>query len=122
MKADGVALAFQHCTLEIVVEQDAWQAVPACEGTDVAAQEVLDRCIEEETQKDLPRVAEHHDEGHQWPRCTADRVLAEVSPIDLALLAGQGGQAQISFGLGTGSVAGNDVAKMIGAAGIAAFS
>ena len=65
MKANGVALALQHCALEIVVEQDTRTSVPGREGADVTTQEVLHAGIEEEAQKNLARVAQHHDEGHQ---------------------------------------------------------
>jgi len=122
MKADGVALALQDGTLEVVVEQNAGDAVPGGERADMAAQEALKRGVEGETQEDLPRVAEHHDEGHQGPHRTADRVLAEVSPIDLPLLTGQRGQAQIGLGLGTRTVARDHVAEVVGATGIAAFA
>src|SRR5438445_237478 len=46
MKADGVALALQHCALEIVVEQDTRTSVPVRKGVDVTAQEVLHAGIE----------------------------------------------------------------------------
>ena len=65
MKANGVALALQHCALEIVVEQDTRTSVPGREGVDVTTQEVLHAGIKEEAQKNLARVAQHHDEGHQ---------------------------------------------------------
>jgi hypothetical protein len=45
-----------------------------------------------------------------------------VRPIDLRLLAGQGAQTQIGFGLWPGAVARSDVAKVIGAAGITTFA
>ena len=122
MEADRVAAPFQHRTLEIVVEQNARHATPGGEGGDMAAQEVLHPGIEEEAQEDLPRVAEHHDEGHQRTPRAADLEMAEVAPVDLGLLARQGAQTQIGFGLRTRPMAGDEVAEVIGAAAIAAFA
>jgi hypothetical protein len=58
----------------------------------VAAQEVLHAGVEEEAQEDLARVAQHHDERHQRTPCPADFEVAEVSPVDLCLFAGQRAQ------------------------------
>src|ERR1700719_251440 len=41
MKEDGVAAAFQHHALEIIVEGDAGGSRPGLESMDVSAQEVL---------------------------------------------------------------------------------
>src|SRR6202521_3432641 len=90
MKADGIALALQHCALEIVVEQNTRTSVPGREGADVTAQEALhDAGIEEEAQKNLARVAQHHDEGHQGTARAADHEMTKMPPVDLPLLAGQ---------------------------------
>jgi hypothetical protein len=53
----------------------------------MATQEVFHARIQEEAQKDLARVTQHHDEGHERPARPADRQVAEVSPVDLSLLA-----------------------------------
>jgi hypothetical protein len=53
----------------------------------VATQEVLHPGVQEEAQEDLPRMAQHHDEGHQWAPCPADLELAEMSPVHLCLFA-----------------------------------
>ena len=90
MEADCVALPFQHRALQIVVEQDTRNTIPRGKGGDVATQEVLHPGVREEAQEDLARVAEHHDERHQWTPRAADLEMAEMSPIDLPLLAGQG--------------------------------
>ena len=92
MKADGIALALQHCALEIVVEQDTRTSVPGREGANVTAQEVLHAGVEEEAQKNLARVAQHHDEGHQGTACAADHEMTKMPPVDLRLLAGQAAQ------------------------------
>ena len=67
-------------------------------------------------------MTEHHDEGHQrTPRAT-DLQMAEVSPVDLSLFARQGAQTKISFGFRARTVAGDQMAEVIGTAGIAAFA
>src|SRR5579864_6112368 len=92
MKADGIAVALQHCALEIVVEQDTRTSVPGREGADVTAQEALHTGIEEEAQENLARVAQHHDKGHQGTACASDHEMTKMPPIDLRLLAGQAAQ------------------------------
>jgi hypothetical protein len=87
----------------------------------MAAQEVLQARIQEEAEENLARVAQHHDERHQRPARPADRQMAEVSPIDLALFAGQAAQAQIGLGLRAGPVTGDDMAEVAGAAAVAAL-
>ena len=42
--------------------------------------DVLHPGVREEAQEDLARVAEHHDERHQWPPRAADLEMAEMSP------------------------------------------
>ena len=122
VKADGVSLALQHDALEIVVEEDPWHAVPGGEGADMAAQEALQACIEEEAEIDLAREARDHDEGHQRAAGASDGELTKMPPVDLPLLSGQGAQAQVGFGLRARAMAGDDMAKMIGAAAVAAFA
>ena len=48
--------------------------------------------------------------------------MAEMSPIDLSLLAGQAAQTQIGFHLRTRPMAGDEMAKVIGAAAIASLA
>ena len=72
------------------------------------------RASEEEAQEDLARVAEHHDERHQRTARAADLEMAEMSPVDLRLLAGQAAQAQIGLGLRARPMAGDEVAEVIG--------
>jgi hypothetical protein len=51
VEADGIARAFQHRTLEIVIQQDTWTSLEGFECRDMAAQEVLDASIKEETKE-----------------------------------------------------------------------
>ena len=88
----------------------------------MAAQEVLHPGVEEEAQEDLARVAQHHDERHQRTPRAADLEMAEMSPVDLCLLAGQAAQTQIGLGLRTRPMAGDEMAEVIGAAAIAALA
>ena len=72
----------------------------------MAAQKTLHPRVQKEAEKNLPRMAEHHDEGHQrTPRAT-DLKVTEMSPVDLALLAGKRAQTQIGFSFRTRPMAG----------------
>src|SRR6476620_2851488 len=122
MEADRVTLPFQYHALQIVVEQDTGNTIPRGKGSDVATQEVLHPCVEEEAQEDLARVAEHHDERHQWTPRAADLEMAKMSPIDLPLLAGQAAQAQIGFGFWTRPTAGDEMAEVIGTPPVASLA
>ena len=88
----------------------------------MAAQEVLHPGVQKEAQKNLPRMTEHHDEGHQRPPRAADLEMAKVAPVDLPLFAREAEQTQIGFGLRTRPITGDEVAEVIGAARIAAFA
>jgi hypothetical protein len=55
----------------------------------MAAQKVLHSRIKEEAQADVARVRKHRHEGHQRLAGATDLDMAKVSPVDLALLAGQ---------------------------------
>jgi hypothetical protein len=81
MEANRIAASFQDCTLEIIVEQNTRYALPCFEGGDVAAQEVLHASVKEEAQKDLTRVAQHHDERHQRTACSANFEISEMTPL-----------------------------------------
>src|SRR3984893_10273716 len=118
MKADDVTLALQHSAFEIIVENDPWDPGPCFKGLNMAAQEVLHAGIEEEAQKDLARIAQHHDEGHQRPARAADHEMTEVCPVDLGLLAWQSAQTQKGFGLWTWSQACDEVPEVVGAASV----
>src|SRR5215471_11930136 len=87
----------------------------------MAAQEVLQAGVEEEAQKDLPRVAEHHDECHQGPARATDHQLAEVTPVTLRLFGGECAQTQIGLRLPAWPMAGNDSTEAALAAAITAF-
>ena len=47
----------------------------------MTAQEVLHAGVQEEAQKNLARVAQHHDERHQRPPRSADLEVAKVGPL-----------------------------------------
>jgi hypothetical protein len=87
----------------------------------MAPQEALHPRIQEEAQKNLPRVVQHHDAGHQQTPRAADLEVAEMAPVDLRLLAGQAAQPQIRFRWTARPVQGNEVAEVIGAAAVAAL-
>ncbi len=86
----------------------------------MAAKKARHRGAEKEAQEELPREAQHHDEAHERAGRGADRDLAEVGPIDLGLLAGQGAETQEGLCRGTRAVARDDRAEVIGTALVAA--
>ncbi len=122
IEVDRVAAAPQHDAPQVVVPELAGHPLPGLEGVDMAMQEVAHGRTEVEAQEDAPRVAEHHHEAHQRALRAPDPDLAEVSPIDLGLLAGKGLQAQIGLGHGLGPEGGDHMTEVVGAARIAAFA
>ena len=72
MKADRVAATFDHGAFKIIVQQDPRDAAPSREGTNMSAQEIFHASVQEEAQINRPRIAQHHDEGQQWPARAAD--------------------------------------------------
>lgn len=86
----------------------------------MAAQEVLHPRIEEEAQEDPSREAQHHHERHQRAHRAPDAERAEVRPVHLPLLPGQGAKPQVRLGRCARAQRGHEVAKMIGAARVAA--
>jgi hypothetical protein len=87
----------------------------------VAAQEILYSGVEGEPQKDLARVAEHHDECHQRTARPADLQVAEVSPVHLGLFTRQAAQAQIGLRRAAWAMLGHEVTEVVGAPAIAAL-
>ncbi len=98
MEPDVIAGALEDDTLEIVVEDLARHAAERLEGEDVAAHETLERLVEREPRVDRTRPRQHHHEARQRALRRVDLDLAEVSPIDLRLLAGQGREPQERLG------------------------
>lgn len=94
MEVDLVAATFEHDTFEVVVQDDSWLSAPNREAVDVPAQEVLHGLIEEELQIERPRVGQRHHETGESAFGAAHQHVAEVRPVDLGLLAGQGVQLQ----------------------------
>ena len=122
VKADGIAATLKHGAFQIVVEHHPRQPAPSAEGALMAAQEIGHLRIEEEAQEDRPRVAQHHDKGHQGALCTADGEFAEVAPVGLCLLARQRLQAQIGLRLRARAVVRDQMAEVILAAAITALA
>ena len=87
----------------------------------VAAQEVLRRLIEEELQIQSARIRQRDDEAGQSAAGAAHHDVAEVRPVDLALLAGKGLQAQKRLADG-GAQAGHRAPQLDDAAGITAIA
>ena len=119
MEPDGVAPAFEHDAFHVVVEKDLRRAPQHGERLDVAADEVGERGAEVEAHEGVPGVAQHHDERHQGAFGAPDGELAEVRPVDLALLARQGAKSQIRFARAMGAQLRDAVAEVVGSAGVA---
>ena len=98
VEADGVAHAFDHGALEVVVQQYPRHAAEGDEGQGVAAQEAVHAGVQEEAQEDHAAVTEHHHEAHERSPSAADLQVAEVAPVDLRLLSRQRAQAQVGLG------------------------
>src|SRR5271155_122275 len=93
MKEDGVAAAFQHHALEIIVEGDAGGSRPGLESMDVPAQEVLHGLIEEKLQVESTRVRKGDQKAGEAPTCTANPNFSEMSPVGLRLFSGKHAQS-----------------------------
>jgi len=92
------------------------------EGGNVTVQEARHRSVQIKAQEQVPRVGEHHDEGHQRTARAPDRDRAKVRPVNLTLFAGQGAQAQVRFPRQLRSVAAHQVAEVIRTARVTAFA
>ena len=55
------------------------------EGVDVAAQEVLQRLVQEEAQEEPPGIRQRQEERRERTPRRSDHDVAEAGPIDLAL-------------------------------------
>ena len=119
IEADGLATALEHRALEVVVQSDPGHGAPGFKGLDVATQEVLHVSAQKEAQEDASGPGQDHHKGHEGALGLSDFEVCKVSPVALALFAGQGAQAQVGLGRRAWSVAGDDVAEMVGAPAIA---
>jgi hypothetical protein len=122
VEADRITVPLQHGAAQVIVQNDPRNAVPYGKRAEMAAQEVLHAGVEEEAQKDVPREAEHYDEGHQGTARPANHQMTEVGPVALRLFPGQRAQAQIGLRCRTWPMAGDDGAETTWPAAIAAFA
>jgi hypothetical protein len=97
VEVDLISSALQHCTPKVVVENDPGLARPVLKSTDMSAQKVLHRLVEEELQIQRPRPGERGDEAGQRTAGAAHCNLTEVSPVYLGLLGGECLQFQERF-------------------------
>ena len=119
MEPNGIATAFEHDALHIVVEQDPRRAPQHGERLDVAADEAGERGVEVEAYEGVSGVAQHQDERHQGAFGASDGELSEVRPVDLSLLARKGAKAQIRFTGPAWAQRRDAVAEVVGAPGVA---
>lgn len=92
MKADLVAMAFEHDRAEIVAGDGTRHPAEVLEGGDMAAEELGERRVEEKLDIERPRIDERQEEGRQSPPRPTYQDAAEVGPIDLRRLARQARQ------------------------------
>ena len=111
----GPAHNYDDVPRNIIVEQGPRCAPERGERCDVAADEAGERGIEVEAQERIPRVAQHQDERHQRALAATDGELAEVRPVDLALLARKGSKPQICFTGAARAQLRDAVAEVVGA-------
>ena len=121
VETDGLSFAFEHRALQVIVQSDPGNRAPGFKGLNMAAQEVLHVCAQEEAQEDASGPRQDHHKGHQWPLCLSDLDVTKVTPIALTLFTGQGAQAQVSLGWGARAMPGDDVAEVVGATAIASL-
>ena len=88
----------------------------------MTAEEILHPRVEKVAQENLSRVREYGHERHQRPPCPANRYVSKVTPVDLCFLARQAAQSQIGLGFTARSMPRDQVAEVIRAAGVAAFT
>jgi hypothetical protein len=86
---------------------------------DVAEEEILQALIEKEFQPQGTAVGEGQEEGGETAAGPADGDFAEMSPIGLSLLTGEGTEAQKSFPVG-GTQFRHDATKLGHTPGVAA--
>ncbi len=94
VEPDRLAEPLDHDGLRVVVQHDLGAAAPRREGRLVAAEEVLDALAEEEPHEDRARIREHDHEREELTDGPPDLDVAEVGPVGLCLLAGEGLEAE----------------------------
>ncbi len=120
IEADRVALAFEHCTFKVVVQDAPWDAGPCREGTGVTGQEAVHTRIEEEAQIDhLPRPRQNHHKGHQGPARQSDLQVAKASPVALTLFSWQGAKPNVRLGHRARTMKRNQVSEVVMTAAVA---
>lgn len=68
---DRVTTTLEHGRPEVVVEQDPRRATELLERSDVAAQEILERLVEEEFDHERARPGQHEHEALEAGRAPA---------------------------------------------------
>jgi hypothetical protein len=104
-----------------IIQDDARRSAPGLKGMDVAEEEVLQALVEEELHPEGATVREGEEESGKTAAGTTERDFAEVSPIGLSLLAGEGVEAEESLAARRTDL-GHDPAQLHDAAGVAALA
>src|SRR5205807_2383556 len=94
MKHNLSAAPLQDRTTQIVFDQDARRAFPVFESVDQTAKKIFQNLLEEEFQIHIPGIGQKGDESGESATGLAYGNFSEVCPVDLALLCGEGLQAE----------------------------
>jgi hypothetical protein len=81
MEANGIAVTLEHGALKIIVEENPSGPAKRGKGAGVPSQKAPHAGIQEESQVESPREAQHHHEGHQWTAGAPDLQMTEVRPL-----------------------------------------
>src|SRR6516165_1509016 len=97
MKVDAIAATLEHHGAQVVIQDDARCSVPVLKGMDVAEEEVLQALVEEELHPEGATIREGEEESGETAAGATEGDFAEVGPIGLSLLAGEGVEAEESL-------------------------
>ncbi len=122
VEADVLAVAFEDDAFQVVVQEHSRHAPQGGEGLDVAAEKALERLVEGEARVDGAGPGEHEHEARQHAAGTTDLEGAEVPPVDLALLRGEGVEPEVGLGPGGGPDGPHVAADLDDGAGVASLA
>ena len=100
--AHGVAVAREHDGLGVVEEPLPRHALEEPGGAHERAAQRLDGQVEDQLGPHRARVGEHHDEDPERTHAAGDGERADVSPVDLRLLADERARSRYTSPRGTG--------------------
>ena len=121
-EADVVAEPLEDDAFQMVIKQDPWHPTEGGEGFDVAPEKALEGLVEGEAGVDGAGPGQHEHEAGQDAAGGADLDRAEVPPVHLALLAGEGIEPEEGFGARRGADGADVAADLDGRARVASLA